>query len=162
MIETSALWDHEAMVKRQAMLPPWTPAIREQVRRELRQSPVVEVALYPYPRVNGEIGQCTKVVDPQPTVLREERKARAANVAHYCRKCRDLGTKRHHAMCPKRGYRSGNVWRNPELNAGRILKQMSLEQSPMHYVIPTASMTYMQCSERAGDEAIAGLVTRLR
>lgn len=85
MIETSALWDYEAMKKRQAMLPPWSPAKRMLAWREL--------ALRADHRLT--------------TILREERITRADNISHYCRKCRGLGTKRHHAMCPKRG-RSGN------------------------------------------------------
>lgn len=104
MIETEALWDHEAMVKRQAMLPPWSPESRERVRRDLRAHPMCEVEFHPYTLSNGEAGRVARVVDPQPTVLREERKARADNIAHYCRKCRGLGTKRHHAMCQKRGF----------------------------------------------------------
>lgn len=103
LIDTSALWDFEAMKKRQAALPPWSPEHRERVRQELRAHPLVEVTFGPYPLPNGVVGTVTRVVDPQPTVLREERKARAANVRHYCRKCRGLGTKRHHAMCPRRG-----------------------------------------------------------
>ncbi len=84
-------------------LPPWTPEHREQVRRDLKAHPMVEVTFGPYPSPDGVVGTVTRVVDPQPTVLREERRARAANVRHYCRKCRGLGTKRHHAMCVKRG-----------------------------------------------------------
>jgi hypothetical protein len=84
-------------------LPPWTPEHREQVRRDLKAHPMVEVTFGPYPSPDGVVGTVTRVVDPQPTVLREERMARAANIRHYCRKCCKLGTKRHHAMCPKRG-----------------------------------------------------------
>jgi hypothetical protein len=64
---------------------------------------LVEVEFNVTTNADGTIGVVKRVVDPQPTVLREERRARAANVRHYCRKCRGLGAKRHHAMCPKRG-----------------------------------------------------------
>lgn len=80
-------------------LPPWTPEHREQVRRELKTHPMVEVEF-----VGAQwVGIVRRVIKPQPTVLRAERRARAANVRRYCRKCLGLGTKRHHALCRKRG-----------------------------------------------------------
>ncbi len=106
-------------------LPPWTAEHREEVRRDLKANPMM-VARMPavsrtpdrstlFDAINQMLGSqrlalmlpSTAEVTilsprPQPTVLREERKARAANVRRYCRKCRGLGTKRHHAMCPKR------------------------------------------------------------
>lgn len=79
-------------------LPPWTPEQREIVRRELRRHPALfedlGVAAF-------EPAAFYRDDRPQPTVLRQERKARAANIGRYCRKCRGLGTKRHHALCPK-------------------------------------------------------------
>lgn len=106
MSECDSLWDFDAMKERQERqerLPPWSLAIRERVRRELRAKPMF-VCFDPHLEhdVNQVQSQWTRV-DPQPTVLGEERKARGTNVSHYCRKCRGLGTKRHHAMCPKRG-----------------------------------------------------------
>jgi len=107
-------------------LPPWTPEHRERVRQELRAKPLI-VASVPavtqtpdqatlFDAINDMLRSQSLVLmlpsnaevtilspRPQPTVLREERRGRAANVSHYCRKCRGLGTKRHHAMCPKRG-----------------------------------------------------------
>ncbi len=101
-------------------LPPWSPEHRERVRQELRAHPLVEVTFGPYPLPDGVVGTVTRVVDPQPTVLREERRARAANVRHYCRKCRGLGTKRHHAMCPKRGvWRQTYKWVAPGYESGQ-------------------------------------------
>jgi len=107
-------------------LPPWTPEHRERVRQELRAkslffAKVPTVTRTPdqatlFDAINAMLhSQNLTLVAPssvkmtilsprpQPTVLREERRARAANVRHYCQKCRGLGTKRHHAMCPKRG-----------------------------------------------------------
>ena len=119
MIETAASSDHEAMVQRQAMLPPWSPEIRERVRRELRASPLramrldaavadkVLVALISHLGGDAIVLPQDVTVETsgvvQTTLLREERKARATNIGHYCRKCRGLGTRRHHAMCKKRG-----------------------------------------------------------
>lgn len=103
------------------MLPPWSSEVRERVRSELKRSPLVEVRLDVTPDemrehltrlgqyVRGEIAELhpmrRKLCDPQPTILGEERRARVANISRYCRKCRGLGTKRHHAMCPLRGLR---------------------------------------------------------
>lgn len=84
-----------------AMLPPWSPEIRERVRRDLRDHPRWLVDISGNGGWNGGAWIARQKI--RSTVLSEERKARAANASHYCRKCRGLGTKRHHAMCKRRG-----------------------------------------------------------
>jgi hypothetical protein len=124
-------------------LPPWTPEHRERVRQELRANPlffakVPTVTRTPdqatlFDAINNMLRAQSLTLTvpssaemtilsprPQPTVLREERRARAANVRHYCRKCRGLGTKRHHAMCPKRGvWRQTYKWVAPGYESGQ-------------------------------------------
>lgn len=152
MIDTSALWDFDAMKKRQAELPPWSPEHRERVRRELRGKPLFFAKVPTVTRTPDQatlfdaINETLRAQNlalmvpssaemtilsprPPPTVLREERRARAANVGHYCRKCRGFGTKRHHAMCPKRGvWRQTYKWVAPGYESGQDRRKQASQR----------------------------------
>lgn len=99
---------------------PWPPEVRERVRQELRLHPLRMVSIGPVehadlvafakkvatPTWNGMVlpfGPSMEIVPRRGTVLGEERRARCAQVGKLCRKCKGQRTRRHHAMCPRRG-----------------------------------------------------------
>lgn len=106
---------------------PWPPEVRERVRQELRWHPLRVLMIPPKLAMSAELstailaeqirsaaredylllpaGTEIEIIEPRPrrTVLGEERKARWAQAFKLCRKCQGRGTKRHHAMCMRRG-----------------------------------------------------------